>query len=116
LRRLFWRGVGWGESSSGGGTTAEDLTSAYNRINGGMSYDQVKDIVGRSHDVAGANGGNFGITYQWNADSGGDKEKAAGLAISIGSKGVFLKIIAYGLGSTRESQGKNQYYSAHAAP
>lgn len=80
-------------SSSSGGS---DLVSAYYKIEGGMSYQQVRDIVGFDYTTKFVNG-SFYTQYIWQAGDIGQSNFGT-LSITDSGKGVKSKIISATVG------------------
>jgi hypothetical protein len=57
-------GGGGGSAPDTGGGTAVDLYAAYDEIGPGMSYDQVRDIVGHAHNNGQIDASDR-IRYDW---------------------------------------------------
>ena len=85
-------GGGGSDLVTGGGSGgSSDLYAAYDKINGGMNYEQVKAVVGYAHNAGEDNFSSINgkITYKWGSGS------SAILAVTIhNATGATAKIIA----------------------
>lgn len=85
-------GGGSSDTSSANSGRSGELVAAYAKINGGMSYQQVRDIVGfdyKQKSVIGA----YSTSYVWQAGNIGQSDFAT-LSIEEKGKGVSYKSIS----------------------
>lgn len=97
-------GGGDGDDDVAGGGRAASLEEAYDRIQKGMTYEQVVQIVGFAHNGGEKKMGNQ-IDYTWIADKGTSKQQFL--------TGVFINNAAFGkfyAGGTTNNVLRSQFF------
>jgi hypothetical protein len=91
-----------GSSGSGGsgGPNSDQLYAAYDKIEEGMSYEQVKNIVGYENN-AGKSENTYQISYHWQTDGG--VGYFTQLIVTIDAAGTQYKLVSGNRGLSSKS-------------
>lgn len=91
-----------GCGGGGGGGTEPDLSAAYDAITQGMTYAQVRDVVGYEYN-AGRNGSASEVTYSWTDKAGTAATQFLSVAFNAQDQSVFKSIQVKGGRSDSQS-------------
>lgn len=80
-----------GCGGGGGGDSTPDLSAAYDAVTQGMSYAQVRDIVGFDYN-AGRNDSVSEVTYSWTDKAGTAATQFLSVSFNAQDKAVFKVI------------------------
>lgn len=83
---------GGGGSDNSAGSANGDLYAAFDLIGQGMSYDQVRDIVGFEYNAGKDDFGNTDLHYKWTTGKG--TANVALLSVGFKNGGAVSKIVA----------------------
>lgn len=106
LTSIFLVACGGGtDTSTANSGGVGNLVAAYSKINGGMSYQQVRDIVGFDYKQKSVIG-TYSTSYVWQAGNIGQSDFAT-LTIEEKGKGVSFKSISSVIGKDTSSDSKS---------